>query len=153
MFKEGWSRRSFVSTLGAAAAALLTPTKLRAESAAEASVSGSKGSNGVRMALSGFGSTGDIYAELGVTPIINAAGTYTSMGGSLMAPEVLEAMRLGNENFVDINQLEVAAGKKMAELCRMPAGYTGLVTGGAAAALLVGYAAILTGDNKTYIRQ
>lgn len=105
------------------------------------------------MALSGFGSTGDIYAELGVTPIIDAAGTYTSMGGSLMAPEVLEAMRLGNENFVDINELEVAAGKKMAELCRMPAGYTGLVTGGAAAALLVGYAATLTGDNKSFIRQ
>lgn len=105
------------------------------------------------MALSGLGSTGDIYGELGATPIINAAGTYTSMGGSLMAPEVIEAMRLGNENFVDINQLEVAAGKKMAELCHMPAGYTGLVTGGAAAALLVGYAAILTGDNKTYIRQ
>jgi L-seryl-tRNA(Ser) seleniumtransferase len=70
-----------------------------------------------------------------------------------MAPETLEAMRLGNENFVDINALEVAAGKKMAELCRMPAGYTGLVTGGAAAAMLVGYAGILTGDNKQYIRQ
>lgn len=153
MFKEGWSRRSFLSTLGAAAATLLTPAKLRAASVANNGVNGSTGSHVGRMTLGGFGSTGDIYAELGVTPIINAAGTYTSMGGSLMAPEVLEAMRLGNENFVDINELEVAAGKKMAELCRMPAGYTGLVTGGAAAALLVGYAAVLTGDNKTYIRQ
>lgn len=153
MFKEGWSRRSFLSTLGAAAATLLTPAKLRAASGAKTASHASKSGNGARMALSGFGSTGDIYAELGVTPIIDAAGTYTSMGGSLMAPEVLEAMRLGNENFVDINELEVAAGKKMAELCRMPAGYTGLVTGGAAAALLVGYAATLTGDNKSFIRQ
>jgi L-seryl-tRNA(Ser) seleniumtransferase len=119
----------------------------------EGTAVGGRSLSGGGLALTGLGSTGDIYAELGVTPILNAAGTYTSMGGSLMAPEVIEAMRLGNEHFVDINQLEVAAGKKMAELCHMPSGYTGLVTGGAAAALLVGYAAILTGDNKTYIRQ
>jgi L-seryl-tRNA(Ser) seleniumtransferase len=106
-----------------------------------------------RPKLSGLGSTGDIYAELGVTPVVNAAGTYTVLGGSLMAPEVFEVMRLGNDGFVDINELEVAAGKKMAELCRMPPGYTGLVTGGAAAALLVGYAATLTGDKEEYIRQ
>ncbi|HUZ94438.1 MAG TPA: aminotransferase class V-fold PLP-dependent enzyme, partial [Edaphobacter sp.] len=80
-------------------------------------------------------------------------GTYTILGGSLMYPEVIEAMRLGNEKFVNINDLEVAAGKKMAELCKMPEGYTGLVTAGAAAALLVGYAAILTGDNPQYIQQ
>ena len=102
---------------------------------------------------SGLGSTGDIYAELGVVPVINGAGTYTILGGSLMYPEVIEAMRLGNEKFVNINDLEVAAGKKMAELCKMPEGYTGLVTAGAAAALLVGYAAILTGDNPEYIKQ
>lgn len=153
MLKAGLSRRSFLSTLGAAAATLLTPGKLRASTAVPGAVDGGGASGGGRLALTGLGSTGDIYGELGVTPIINAAGTYTSMGGSLMAPEVMEAMRLGNENFVDIDALEVAAGKKMAELCRMPEGYTGLVTAGAAAALLVGYAAILTGDNKEYIRQ
>lgn len=103
--------------------------------------------------LIGLGSTGNIFAELGVTPVVNAAGTYTVLGGSLMAPEVFEVMRLGNDGFVDINELEVAAGKKMAELCKMPPGYTGLVTGGAAAAMLVGYAAILTGDKEEYIRQ
>ena len=110
-------------------------------------------SNGSAAISSGLGSSGDIYAELGVTPVINGAGTYTVLGGSLMYPEVIEAMRLGNEKFVDINDLEVAAGKKMAELCKMPEGYTGLVTSGAAAALVVGYAAILTGDNKQYIQQ
>src|SRR6185312_1951837 len=153
MLRAGWSRRSFLSTLGAAGAALLTPGKLRASAVAPGSVNGGAAGGSGRIALTGLGSTGDIYGELGVTPIINAAGTYTTMGGSLMAPEVMEAMRLGNENFVSIDDLEVAAGKKMAQLCRMPEGYTGLVTGGAAAALLVGYAAILTGDNKQYIQQ
>ena len=151
-FTSAWSRRSFLSTLGATAAALMSPGKLRAAAGGQSADFGTE-SVKAHPRLTGLGSTGDIYAELGVTPVINAAGTYTVLGGSLMAPEVMEAIRLGNEQFVDINELEVAAGKKMAELCKAPAGYTGLVTGGAAAALLVGYAGILTGDNRDYIRQ
>ncbi len=40
---------------------------------------------------SGLGSTGDIYAELGLTPMINIGGTITVMGGTLMKPEVVKA--------------------------------------------------------------
>ncbi|MGC2162058.1 MAG: L-seryl-tRNA selenium transferase [Silvibacterium sp.] len=150
--KSGWSRRSFLSTFSAAVAGLCG-----VRNAGAAALVGNglyRSSEDRRRSISsGLGSTGDIYAELGVSPVINGAGTYTALGGSLMHPDVMDAMRLGNEHFVDINELEVAAGKKMAELCQMPAGYTGLVTAGAAAALLVGYAAILTGDNKQYIQQ
>jgi uncharacterized pyridoxal phosphate-dependent enzyme len=145
---KGWSRRSFISTL----AALWGSRKLQAAGVGQSADYGSE-SITARPRLTGLGSTGNVFAELGVTPVVNAAGTYTVLGGSLMAPEVFEAMRLGNDGFVDINELEVAAGKKMAELCKMPAGYTGLVTGGAAAALVVGYAATLTGDNEQFIRQ
>lgn len=35
----------------------------------------------------------DVYAKLGVRRRINTAGTLTRLGGSLMAPEVLDAMR------------------------------------------------------------
>jgi uncharacterized pyridoxal phosphate-dependent enzyme len=146
---RGWSRRSFISTL----AALWSSTKVHAATGLGQSADYGSESISARPRLTGLGSTGNIYAELGVTPVVNAAGTYTVLGGSLMAPEVFQVMQLGNDGFVDINELEVAAGKKMAELCKMPAGYTGLVTGGAAAALLVGYAATLTGDNEQYIRQ
>lgn len=151
-FISAWSRRSFLSTVGATMAGLMSPGRLRA-AVAGAGVESAPGSGAARSGLTGLGSTGNIYAELGLTTVVNAAGTYTDLGGSLMPPEVLEAIRLGNQHFVDINELEVAAGKKMAEICRAPAGYTGLVTGGAAAALLVGYAGILTGDNRDYIRQ
>jgi len=147
------SRRSFLSAAGAALAGLVSATKLRASALSGNSADFGTESVRARPKLTGFGSTGDVYAELGVTPVINAAGTYTSLGGSLMAPEVLEVMRLGNDKFADIDALEVAAGKKIAEMCQMPAGYTGLVTAGAAAALLVGYAGILTGDNREFIRQ
>lgn len=147
------SRRSFLSTAGVALAGLMSATKMRAASLTGNSADYGLESVHARPKLVGFGSTGNVYAELGVTPVINAAGTYTSLGGSLMAPEVMEVMRLGNDKFVDIDALEVAAGKKMAEMCHMPDGYTGLVTAGAAAALLVGYAGIITGDNREFIQQ
>src|SRR3984957_9746919 len=95
---------------------------------------------------SGLGSTGDIYAELGVTPLVNINGTVTVIGGALMKPEGMELMRRGNEHFVLIDELEIAAGKFIAKLCKSPAGYTGLVTGGAAAAMVVGYAGMMTED-------
>jgi hypothetical protein len=41
----------------------------------------------------GLGSTGNIYAELGVTPLVNINGTVTVIGGSVMRPEVMELMR------------------------------------------------------------
>jgi seryl-tRNA(Sec) selenium transferase len=63
-----------------------------------------------------------------------------------MKPEVMELIRRGNEHFVLIDELEVAAGKFIANLCKSPEGYTGLVTGGAAAAMVVGYAGMMTED-------
>lgn len=63
-----------------------------------------------------------------------------------MKPEVMELMRQGNQHFVLINELEVAAGKFIAKLCKSPGGLTGLVTGGAAAAIVVGYAGMMTED-------
>ena len=101
---------------------------------------------------SGLGSTGDIYAELGVTPLVNINGTVTVIGGSVMKPEVMELIRRGNEHFVLIDELEVAAGKFIAKICKSPAGYTGLVTGGAAAAMVVGYAGMMTEDLEPRMR-
>src|SRR6201986_2783344 len=147
--KSDWNRRSFLSTLGAAAASLFTSARVNAEGisnrkakSALAAVDG----NPIVPITSGLGSTGDIYAELGVTPLININGTVTVIGGSVMKPEVMELMRRGNQHFVLINELEVAAGKFIAKLCKSPAGYTGLVTGGAAAAMVVGYAGMMTED-------
>ncbi len=143
--KFGWSRRSFLSALGAVSGGLFVPRELRAakgDKLSEPSLDG----NPIVSIKSGLGSTGKLYAELGLTPIINTQGISTVIGGSLMQPEVMEAMRMGNEHFVFVNELEVAAGKFIANLCKSPPGYTGLVTNGAAASILVGYAAMLTED-------
>ncbi|WP_263417731.1 aminotransferase class V-fold PLP-dependent enzyme [Terriglobus albidus] len=146
---SGWNRRSFLSMLAAATGNLLSPARLNAEG-----MFSKKGKQSIPPVdghpivpiTSGLGSTGDIYAELGVTPLININGTVTVIGGSVMRPEVMELMRQGNQHFVLINELEVAAGKFIAKLCKSPEGYTGLVTAGAAAAMVVGYAGMMTED-------
>jgi seryl-tRNA(Sec) selenium transferase len=153
--KFGWSRRSFLSALGAASGSLFAPNKLSAAGMlakkSKPSMPAVDGSPIVPI-TTGLGSTGDIYAELGVTPLININGTVTVIGGSVMKPEVMELMRRGNEHFVLINELEIAAGKFIAKLCKSPAGYTGLVTGGAAAAMVVGYAGMMTEDLEPRIK-
>src|SRR5271169_198902 len=144
-----WSRRSFVAALGATLSGLFAPAESNA-----AGIFGKKSKSSMPSVdgapivpiTSGLGSTGDIYAELGVTPLVNINGTVTVIGGSLMKPEVMELIRRGNEHFVLIDELEIAAGKFIAKLCKSPAGYTGLVTGGAAAAMVVGYSGMMTED-------
>src|ERR1700753_1228864 len=147
--KFGWNRRSFLSTLGLAGSSLSAPGGLSAAGflgkKPKASAPGIDG-HAIVPITSGLGSTGDIYAELGVTPVVNINGTVTVIGGSVMKPEVMELIRRGNQHFVLIDELEIAAGKFIAKLCKAPAGYTGLVTGGAAAAMVVGYAGLMTED-------
>ena len=92
----------------------------------------------------------DFFRELGVRTFINAAGTYTLLSASLMRPEVVAAMSYAAKHFVDIDELQIAAGGRIAELLDCEAA---MVTSGAAAALTIGTAACLTGDNPVYVRQ
>jgi uncharacterized pyridoxal phosphate-dependent enzyme len=138
-----WNRRGFLGGIGTLAGLLATPRKLFSSSrdAAEAG------------AVSGFGQTGNPYEELGVTTLINCEGTMTMLGGSLLRPELEAVMAMAGRHFVSIPELEVAAGKRIAEMMKLPDGYTTLVTSGAAAAIQSGLAGILTGDNEALIRQ
>jgi L-seryl-tRNA(Ser) seleniumtransferase len=80
--------------------------------------------------------------RLGVPRRINAAGTLTRLGGSLMAPEVLEAMREAASSSVDMAELQSAASRRIAALTGAEAG---LVTSGASAGLTLAAAACLAG--------
>jgi uncharacterized pyridoxal phosphate-dependent enzyme len=138
-----WNRRTFLSGLGVLAASAAGARKSFGSGRSLKSTAG----------LSGFGSTGDIYGELGVTTVINGQGTMTVLGGSLMRPEVDAIMAEGAKHFVSIPELEVAAGNRIAQMLKLPEGYTALVTSGAAGALQSGLAGILTGDNPEFIKQ
>jgi len=141
-----WTRRSFMGSLGALTAAIANPRKLLSSPPIH-------GSPTPDAKITGFGSTGNVYDELGVTTVINGQGTMTYLGGSLMRPEVEAVMALGSKHFVNIPDLEVAAGKRIAQMLKLPAGYSAIVTSGAAAAMESGLAGILTGDNPKFIRQ
>src|SRR5438552_6462144 len=103
--------------------------------------------------LSGFGQTCNPDDELGVTAAINCQGTMTMLGGSILRPELEAVMAMAGRHFVSIPELEVAAGKRIAQMLKLPQGYGALVTSGAAGAIQSGLAGILTGDNESLIQQ
>ncbi len=139
-----WTRRGFMGGISAFAGALLNAKRLLA----------SPGGTGAEdVGVTGFGHTGNVYEELGVTTLINGQGTMTMLGGSLMRPEVEAVMAMAGRHFVSIPELEVAAGKRIAKMLNLPEGYSGIVTSGAAAAMQSGLAGILTGDNPKFILQ
>src|ERR1700693_5266255 len=70
-----------------------------------------------------------------------------------MRPEVETVMALAGRHFVSVPELEVAAGKRIAEMLKLPEGYSAIVTSGAAAAMQSGLAGILTGDHAQFIEQ
>jgi len=92
----------------------------------------------------------DVYKELGVRPLINAAGTYTALGGSLMPPEVVDAIAAASRQFVNLVELQAAAGKRIAEKIGCEAA---LVTAGAASALTMATAACVAGKDPEKIRR
>jgi uncharacterized pyridoxal phosphate-dependent enzyme len=138
-----WNRRSFLGSLGALAGASAAPRKVFGQNRGAASST----------AVSGFGSSGNPYEELGVPTVINCEGTMTMLGGSLPHPQLEAVMFMAGKHFVSIPDLEVAAGNRIAQMLKLPEGYTALVTSGAAAAIQSGLAGILTGDNEALIRQ
>ncbi len=85
-----------------------------------------------------------IYDELGVTTVVNAAGTKTRIGGSLIRPDAADAMRAAADSFARISDLQARASDLIASATGAEAGY---VTSGAAAALTMATAACIAGDD------
>lgn len=144
-FNVKWNRRNFFGAVATFAGSLLTSRQLFASSPNARAQSS--------LAVTGFGQTGNPYEELGVTTVINCDGTMTTLGGSLLRPELEAVMAMAGRHFVSIPALEVAAGKRITEMLKLPQGYGALVTSGAAAAIQSGLAGILTGDNEALIHQ
>ncbi|RLT41322.1 MAG: aminotransferase class V-fold PLP-dependent enzyme [Chloroflexi bacterium] len=91
-----------------------------------------------------------IYEELGIRPLINASATLTRLGGSLMPPEVVQAMVDASKVFIDLEELQRKVGDKIAELTHNEACY---VSSGAAAGITIAIAACVTGKSMAAIHQ
>ena len=135
----GWNRRSFLGAVGMISGSMMASKKMFASK--------------TTTKVSGFGQSGNPYEELGVPTVINCQGTMTMLGGSIIRPELEAVMAQAGRHFVRIPDLEVAAGNRIAQMLKLPDGYTALVTAGAAAAIQSGLAGILTGDNEAFIKQ
>ena len=101
-------------------------------------------------AATGSTATGEVYRRLGVRPFINARGTWTYLSGSLELPEVRRAMDDAARHFVDIFELQQAAGRKLAELSGAE---SGMVTSGAAGAMAAATAGCMAGTDPDKVWQ
>jgi D-glucosaminate-6-phosphate ammonia-lyase len=91
-----------------------------------------------------------LYRDLGTTPVINACGNMTVLGGSRVSPRVQEAMVAANRYFVSMDDLQRATGERIAELLGAEAA---LVTPGCGAALALSSAACMSIGNPARMEQ
>ena len=105
--------------------------------------------------LGGCGKTGESEAHkdripiptvqsLGLKPVVNCWGTYTHHSGSLLEPEVKKAMMKASEQYVLMDDLGEAVGRRLGELTGSE---WGVVTSGAAAALAAATCACIVGTD------
>ncbi len=134
------SRRRFLGRVSVAATAV----------GGLASARTSVGESATSLAPARASSRRSIYAGLGVRPLINAAGTYTALSASLMAPEVVAAMHEASREYVSIAELQDAVGRRIATLLGAEAA---LVTSGCAAALTLATAACVAGKDEDRIHR
>jgi L-seryl-tRNA(Ser) seleniumtransferase len=92
----------------------------------------------------------DFFKELGLRTFINAAGTYTSMTGSLMPKEVSDAISYGTTEYVNLDDLQDKVGERIAELLECE---YATVSSGCFGAMSIGMAGILTGMDPEKVRQ
>jgi D-glucosaminate-6-phosphate ammonia-lyase len=86
----------------------------------------------------------EVYRSIGVTPIITASGSTTAYGGSKLRPEVMETMNQAATVMVNIDELNLAAGKIIAQITQAEAGF---VCSGASGGLVLQAAAVIAGSD------
>lgn len=92
----------------------------------------------------------NIYTRLGVQTVINAVGTVTRLGGSIIPPEVITAMEEAGRHFISLPELHQKVGERLAQLIGVEAA---TVTSGAAGAITLATAACITQGDSTRIKQ
>jgi L-seryl-tRNA(Ser) seleniumtransferase len=100
-----------------------------------------------KVAAAATGTT-NVYERIGIRPLINARGTWTYLSGSLMFPEVRAAMEAASRQFVDMFELQAAAGKRLAALSGAE---SAMVTSGAAGAMAAATSACIAGSDPEKI--
>jgi seryl-tRNA(Sec) selenium transferase len=91
-----------------------------------------------------------LYENLGLKTYITWGGNGTADGGSIMFPEVLEALADASRSFIRTSDLHERAGRQLAKLIGVEAAY---ITSGAAAGVAIAVAACLTGKDWSKVHR
>ena len=94
--------------------------------------------------------TRNFFKELGLRTFINAAGTYTSMTGSLMPKEVTSAITYGASEYVNLDELHDKVGERIAQLLNCE---YATVSSGAFGAMTIGVAGVIAGMDNEKVAQ
>ena len=130
-FRSSWDRRKFLLAAGfASTVGALRPNNLYGAYLAS------------RRAES--------YRALGIRPLINAGGTYTTLTGSVISPEVREVMAEASRYFVPLIDLQLAVGARIAKIIGVEAA---MVSCGAASAITLATAACVTRGDPEKVRR
>src|ERR1019366_3798227 len=82
--------------------------------------------------------TPNVYENLGIRRVVNAATTLTALGGTVLAPEVVDAMTAASTSCVSMEELHLEAA---------------LVTSGCATAIVLAVLASVTNGRPELIAQ
>jgi len=130
-FRSSWDRRRFLLAAGlASTVGVLRPSNLYAAYLADRH--------------------GESYRALGVRPLINAGGTYTTLTGSVISPEVRDAMAEASRYFVPLIDLQLAVGERIAKMIGVEAA---MVTCGAASSITLATAACVTQGDREKVQR
>ena len=86
----------------------------------------------------------DVFSEFGLRTFINASGYFTSLSGSLMHEEALDAIRDASKHFCRLEEVQDKVGARIASLLHAE---SAMVTAGAFSALMLGMAGVLSGND------
>lgn len=91
-----------------------------------------------------------VYQSIGVEPVINCRGTFTIIGASTLVPEAKEAMHYAGNYYVQLDELAMGVGQRLAEISGAE---WGVVSSGCAGGMkLVTIAAVTGGNPEKLIR-
>src|SRR4028118_1187178 len=100
--------------------------------------------NGLGIPGGGGGGGPQSCQSIGVEPVINCRGTFTIIGASVELPEVRQAMEFACQYFVQLDELAMGVGSRLAEITGAE---WGMVSAGCAAGIKHVTAACVTGGN------
>jgi L-seryl-tRNA(Ser) seleniumtransferase len=94
--------------------------------------------------------TNGVYAQLGIRPVINLAGTQTVYGASKIWEELHDSMAEASRDYVVLAEVQEKVGERLARLTSCE---SAMVTTGAAGAIALGTCACLTGEDVAKVRR